>query len=170
MKRYLLPLLMMALFCIQSAASSPTPAGDEKEKVLEANQQFFKALNAVFNGETEPMKAIWTKNDDVTYMGPGGDVQVGWKAVLANWEYQASLNLGGEVHPEDVRVIMNDGLAVVQNLVKGQNIVNGEAREVSIRATQIFRNTKGGWKVVSVHTDVISFTGDGDEPIFIFRN
>lgn len=170
MKKYLLPLLMMAFISIQSTASTPTPTNQEKDKVLEANQQFFKALNAIFNGELKPMKAIWAKTDDVIYMGPDGDIQVGWKAVLANWEFQASLGLGGQVQPEDVTVIMNGGLAVVQNLVKGQNMVNGEAREVSIRATQVFRNTKNGWKVVSVHTDVISFTDDEDEPIFIFKN
>ena len=165
-----LPLLMMAIATFQSAAAIPTCEGDEARAVLEANRQFFKALNAIFAGELAPMKSVWAHTDDVIYMGPGGGTQVGWEQVLANWEYQASLNLGGEVNPENIHITMGTDIAIVQNRIKGQNIVNGEPQEISIRATQVFRKKKDGWKVVSVHTDTLSFTGEGDNPIFIFKN
>ena len=153
-----LPLVIIAITAFQSNPAIPTSGGDEKKAVLEANRQFFKALNAIFEGDPVPMKSVWAHTDDVIYMGPGGGTQVGWEQVLANWKYQASLNLGGEVNPENIHIIMGADIAIVQNLVKGRNMVNGEPQEVSIRATQAFRKQKDGWKVVSVHTDTLSFT------------
>ncbi|MCB0584514.1 MAG: nuclear transport factor 2 family protein [Phaeodactylibacter sp.] len=170
LKMIFLPLFILAIASFQSHASTPVPGDDEEKAVLEANQQFFKALNGIFDGQIEPMRSVWAHTDEVTYMGPGGGMQTGWKQVLSNWEYQASLNLGGEVHPEDIQVIMGDGMAVVQNIVKGQNTVNGEKQKVAIRATQVFRKRKEGWKVVSVHTDILDLNTEEGDPIFLFQN
>jgi hypothetical protein len=57
----------------------------------------------MFTGELQPMKEVWSHKDDVTYMGPGGGFRLGWKAVLADWEKQAALKLGGKVEPKDIR-------------------------------------------------------------------
>jgi hypothetical protein len=48
----------------------------------QAADRLYDALNAMFAGDLTPMKALWSHADDVTYMGPGGGLQVGWKQVL----------------------------------------------------------------------------------------
>ena len=66
----------------QSAAAS-----DAQEKaVIAAQERFYTALNALFGGDAGPMEDVWSHADDVTYMGPGGGMQVGWPAVSANWK------------------------------------------------------------------------------------
>ncbi|MEM7146790.1 MAG: nuclear transport factor 2 family protein [Verrucomicrobiota bacterium] len=130
----------------------------EEEAVLLANAEFYAALNAMFEGNLEPMKAVWSHADDVTYMGPGGGFQVGWTDVLKNWEGQAALKLGGEVEPDQIHVALSDSLAVVHNYEIGTNIADGDARvAVNIRATNVYRLEDGKWKMISHHTDLLPF-------------
>jgi ketosteroid isomerase-like protein len=128
----------------------------EEAEVREALEQFHAALNAIFTGEVTPMQAVWSHADDVTYMGPDGAYRMGWVEVLADWKAQAALNLGGSVAPDDVRTVAGRELAVVHNIVKGANVdVEGNSLDVSLRATVIFRQEDGAWKVIAVHTDLL---------------
>ncbi len=45
----------------------------------QAVEEFYGALNAMFEGELAPVQALWSHADDVTYMGPGGGIEIGWK-------------------------------------------------------------------------------------------
>jgi ketosteroid isomerase-like protein len=123
-----------------------------------ALQDFYAALNALFKGELEPMQRVWSHRDDVTYMGPGGGCQVGWKSVLAEWERQAALRLGGKVEPKEVQITVGSELAVVSNFEMGQNLTSGgKTQEVAIRATNLFRKEDGGWKMIGHHTDLLPY-------------
>lgn len=130
---------------------------DDHKAVMEANAQFYTALNAIFAGDLEPMKEVWSHQDDVTYMGPVGGFQKGWDEVLANWTYQAQQNLGGEVVPEDIHLITGPKIAVIHDMEKGTNVVDGETQVVSLRATNVFRKEKGKWKMVGHHTDLLPY-------------
>ena len=104
------------------------------------------------------MKEAWSHADDVTYMGPGGGFQVGWDQVLASWEEQAAMKLGGEVKPEGMRITLGRDIAVVHNYEMGKNIdADGKPQEVSIRATNLFRKEQGKWKMIGHHTDLLPF-------------
>jgi len=150
------------LWCVTLAtaivvASHPVRAAEDDEKaVREAAAQFYGALNTLFTGDVGPMKGVWSHADDVTYMGPTGGFQIGWPQVLANWEAQAAMKLGGEVRPEDMHITVGRDLAVTHNYEKGENQnVQGKAEKVSIRATNLFRKEEGKWKMIGHHTDLI---------------
>ncbi len=131
---------------------------EDEKAVIEAVAKFYAALNAMFAGDLGPMKEIWSHADDVTYMGPGGGFQVGWGQVLANWEAQAALKLGGEVRPEEMRITVGRDIAVVHNYEKGHNIdAAGKRETVSLRATNLFRKENGKWKMIGHHTDLLPF-------------
>ncbi|MEM0967362.1 MAG: nuclear transport factor 2 family protein [Verrucomicrobiota bacterium] len=139
-------------------ASATQIFADDEAAVREANAGFYEALNAMFTGDLEPMKEVWSHSDTVTYMGPDGGFQVGWPAVLADWEKQAAMKLGGTVQPDEVVITLGSDLAIAHNYEKGQNLdEEGKVVEVSIRATNIFRNESGVWKMVGHHTDTLSF-------------
>jgi ketosteroid isomerase-like protein len=115
-------------------------------------------LNAVFAGDLAPMKEVWSHADDITYMGPDGGFQKGWNQVLANWQKQASLSLGGKVEPSDIVMNVGKDIAVCHDLEKGQNKgKDGKALIVSIRATNIFRKEGDKWKMIGHHTDLLPF-------------
>ncbi len=144
--------LLVGILLVQSAAASE---GDELA-VRKAVDEFYLALNAMFQGELEPMTEIWSHADDVTYMGPTGGLQVGWQDVSKDWAAQAALNLGGEVHPKDLHITVGRDLASVSNVEVGENTgPNGEVIRVEIRATSLFRKEAGSWKMIGHHTDLL---------------
>lgn len=135
-----------------------TAVSAEKDEaaVRKAAGQFYKALNTLFKGDAGPMKEIWSHAEDVTYMGPVGGFQVGWSQVLASWEAQAALKLGGQVEATEMRITAGQDLAITHNYEKGENKgQDGKAQTVLIRATNIFRKEKGEWKMIGHHTDLL---------------
>lgn len=119
--------------------------------------QFYAALNAMFAGDVAPMTAVWSHRNDVTYMGPAGGFRVGWTQVLADWQAQAALKLGGKVEPQEMRITAGRELAVVSNIEAGQNVVDGKTQTVTIRATNVFRKERGQWKMIAHHTDLLPY-------------
>jgi ketosteroid isomerase-like protein len=137
-----------------NAAHAAQP--DEKA-VPQATAQFYTALNAMFEGKVEPMNAIWSHTEDVTYMGPDGKFIVGWDQISASWKRQAEMKLGGKVQPEAMHVTVGQDLAIVECLEVGENIVKGKPQTVSLRATNTFRKKDGQWKMIGHHTDLLPF-------------
>ncbi|MEX2304436.1 MAG: nuclear transport factor 2 family protein [Bryobacterales bacterium] len=141
----------------ESGNTAPAAAGDE-QAVRDATAKFYSALQVMFTGDASPMKDVWSHADDVTFMGPAGEIKRGWPAVLADWERQAALKLGGDVQPVDVQVMMGQDLAMTSGWERGQNVgADGKEEVVSIRATNVFRNEGGAWKMISHHTDLLPF-------------
>jgi ketosteroid isomerase-like protein len=123
--------------------------------INEAVDQFYKALKAIIAGDIEPMKEIWSHADDVTYLDPSGAFLVGWDDVLASWQKQADLNIGGDVHPENLHMIEVENLAVTHNFEIGTSHLRGGNEPVNIRVTNVFRKEDGRWKIISHHTDLM---------------
>lgn len=149
-----------ALALVGAATVSARDAGIDQANestVQAATDGFYAALNAMFTGDAEPFKELWSHADDVTFMGPDGSVNVGWDDVLANWEVQAGMKLGGEIRHELIMATVGEDLAVVQCREVGENIIDGKPIEVSLRATNIFRKENGAWKMISHQTDQLPF-------------
>lgn len=126
-----------------------------------AADQFYAALNAMFSGDPIPMKALWSHADDVTYMGPGGGLQVGWKQVLEILEGHAALKLGGKVHPEDLHMTVGEDVAAMHSVQSGELMnVDGKPQKLSLRSTSIFRKEAGAWKMIGHHTDLLPYIND----------
>ncbi|MGH8046624.1 MAG: YybH family protein, partial [Chthoniobacterales bacterium] len=149
-------LFLFALIASACVALQPARAATvaEKKAVLAAEVQFYSALNTMFTGDLGPMIKVWSHAADVTYMGPTGGFQVGWKKVLPVWKKQAAMKLGGTVKPEQIHMVVGSSIAVVQNYETGKNTnANGKTVKISIRATNVFRNENGKWKMIAHHTD-----------------
>jgi len=131
----------------------------DHDDIAAAAAGFYAALNALFEGELAPMVEVWSHADDVTYMGPDGGFQVGWKAVLADWEKQAAMKLGGRVEPDAMRITKVGDLAVTHNYERGENVNTGGGApgSVSIRATNLFRKENGRWKMIGHHADPLPY-------------
>jgi ketosteroid isomerase-like protein len=144
----------MAAWCVNSSCVF----ADDAKAVEQAAGRFYASLNALFAGNFAPMDKVWSHADDVTYMGPAGGFQVGWKQVRANWEAQAAKKLGGKVEPRDTRITVGKDLAIVQCYEVGNNLnAQGQRVKVSIRATNIFRKENGQWKMIGHQTDLLPF-------------
>jgi len=148
-----LSIIALAAACFVAASSAQS--ADDTAAVEQASTKFYAALNSMFTGDLSPMIDVWSHADDVTYMGPAGGMEVGWDQVLAKWESQAAMKLGGKVEPTQMHITVGQNLAITQNYEKGQNTVDGQPMIVSIRATNVFRKENGTWKMIGHHTDLL---------------
>jgi ketosteroid isomerase-like protein len=150
--------ILMVMITVSMMTDTTLALDAEEKAVRNSVKQFYAALNVMFTGDLGPMKAVWSHAKDVTYMGPGGGFRIGWAQVLADWETQAAMKLGGKVEPGDMHIMVGQELAVVQNYEKGENTnVEGKTQRVSIRATNLFRKEDGKWKMIGHHTDLLPY-------------
>lgn len=136
---------------VARAAQSDEPA------VRQATADFYAALNTMFEGNIEPMQAVWSHADDVSYMGPDGKFTIGWDQVFADWQSQAARKLGGEIRAEQIHITVGQDLATVECREVGENLVDGKPTKVTLRATNVFRKENGQWKMIGHHTDLLPF-------------
>lgn len=129
----------------------------EEQAVQAANDTFYQATNDMFKGDLSLMKAVWSHEEDVIYMSPDGKYLEGWDQVLADWQTQADLMLGGTLRTTHSRITVGEDYAFTHSIEVGENEFDGKKVEVSIRATKVFRKEAGGWKLVSLHTDLLPF-------------
>ena len=150
-----IPLLILTVLFFNTSVFA---AENDKEAIENADKYFYTALNQMFTGDLDQMKVIWSHANDVTYMGPGGEFNIGWEKVLKTWKKQAAMKLGGKVEPADTQITMGRDMAVVNCYEKGENSdTNGNVQKVSIRATNVFRKEGGKWKMIGHHTDLLSY-------------
>lgn len=126
-----------------------------EQELLDANDSFYAALNAMFTGNIEPMNAIWSHTDNITNMGPFGGRLTGWEAVGAEFKKEAGMYLGGIVVCKDVHVYAGTDIGYTVCIEEGENMsAEGKPVMVNHRATNIFHLENGKWKLVHHQTDL----------------
>lgn len=145
-------LLLVGLLAL--APRSASAAESEEQAVRRAVDGFYTSLNAMFQGDPKPAKAVWAHGDDVTFLGADGKFNVGWEQTYASWEKMAALKMGGQVRPTRVQVNLGQNLAVAHSYVTGAYEPGQQAEKVELRATSIFRKEAGSWKMIGHHADI----------------
>lgn len=117
----------------------------------------YEALNVLFTGDTGPMKAAWSHTDDISYMGPDGLYLIGWEKIEAMWDQIGALKLGGRVNPTQMNTVVGTDLALLTCVESGENEVDSQAEQVSIRSSTVFRKEGTVWKVIAHQTDLLPY-------------
>ncbi|WP_434053165.1 MAG: nuclear transport factor 2 family protein [Roseibium sp.] len=125
----------------------------DKEEVREASRAFYAALNSTFNKDATPMRDIWLHSPEVTAMRPNGGREVGWDSLWEAWQHVADVFSGGKVELTEQVIVTDGNFAYEIGLEIGTFYPGGETVEVAHRATNIYRRSAEGWKVVHHHTD-----------------
>jgi hypothetical protein len=129
----------------------------DQDGVAAATEAWYAALNAMFEGNGQPMKDAWSHAQDVTYMGPAGDYVVGWSAIEEVWDAQTAQKLGGHVTPKRVNTIVSRDMALINCIETGQNEIGGKTEVVEIRSSTTFRLEDGRWKAIAHQTDMLAY-------------
>ena len=151
-------ILLILVFVVAacSTMSSSVASDNEEEAVRKALDGFYASLNAMFTGDAEAAKAVWSHSDDIAYMGADGGYQVGWKAMYKDWKDQAKLKIGGKVKHKNVHVNVGKDIAVTHQLVQSVDTdKSGVNKHAALRASSVFRKEDGKWKMIGHHVDVI---------------
>ncbi len=122
------------------------------ESLRQSSDMFYEALGAVLVGEVDPMLELLSSADDATYLGPMGEVIVGWDAIRDAWIAQAQTELGGRVTPFDRHYSVTGSIGIVVGWEKGE-LHRGMPGEVNIRATSTYRLEDGAVKMIGHQTD-----------------
>jgi ketosteroid isomerase-like protein len=120
-------------------------------------RQLARALTAVANGDSEPMKALCSHTDAISQCGFWGGVEHGWAEVSERWDWVAAQFLPGPgVVTSETSFLTATGemaYGVFIERWRGHFTSRSEPTETMIRATLIFRRENGSWKAVHRHDD-----------------
>ena len=97
-------------------------------------------------GNPGPVAAIFSRSDDLIYMGGEGTYAIGFDSAMTNWRAQAEKSLGGHATPSDIRVVMSGDMAaagLVSHATVGPRTA-ARARSGSGTATSSARRATNG--------------------------
>jgi len=126
----------------------PWIANDEREAVRQANDRFYRALEALDLAE---MERVWLPASRAYCVHPGWDSLVGWPAIRGSFEQIIAGTSWIRVTPTGVRVEVIGDVAV---LTCAENITAKSAEDVGLavaQATNLFRRTPEGWRLFHHH-------------------
>jgi ketosteroid isomerase-like protein len=121
----------------------------------DAEAQFYEALR---EGDLERVMAVWSDDEEIFCVHPGGARVVGPRAVRATFE-AIFANGTLDVHPEHVQRVQAMGSAVHSVLERIDVVTADGLRSGWIVATNVYVKTAQGWRLVAHHAS----TGAADE-------
>jgi ketosteroid isomerase-like protein len=113
----------------------------------EIEQQFYEALQ---RGDIERLMALWSDEEEISCVHPGGPRVVGAGAIRAAFE---AIFANGAVNaqPEKVRRLQSHGCAVHSVLEHVQIMTAEGPQSAWVVATNVYIPTALGWRLVSHH-------------------
>lgn len=118
------------------------------DSVRAVNESFYAALEG---HDLVGMSGVWLHEDWIHCVHPGGEALRGWPTVRSSWE-QIFVRAGWmRVTPTSVEIRIDGDLAIV---VCCENITAQQESEVRVAvalATNLYRRTPGGWRMVHHH-------------------
>ena len=120
--------------------------------------QFYEALR---EADIQKLMAVWSDDDDIVCVHPGGRRAIGAGAIRASFE--AIFERGGiPVQPGEVRRTRSLD-AAVHNLVETVAIQSSEgAQSGYVIATNVYIKTAQGWRMVAHHASAGSGSETGE--------
>jgi ketosteroid isomerase-like protein len=113
----------------------------------EIEAQFYEALQ---NGDVERLMAVWSDDDEIVCVHPGGPRVVGVAAIRASFE-AIFANGAIPVRPEEVRRVESAGCAV-HNVLERVDIATADGPQSAwVAATNVYLKTAQGWRLVVHH-------------------
>jgi uncharacterized protein (TIGR02246 family) len=123
----------------------PKPAPPSSPDDIEA--QFYKALQ---RGDIERLMQVWSDDDDISCVHPGGPRLVGTAAIRTAFD---SMFAHGaiDVHPEKVRRLQTHACAV-HSVLERVRVTGPEGEQSAwVVATNVYVKTAQGWRLVAHH-------------------
>lgn len=124
----------------------------------EIEQQFYDALQSA---DIERLMAVWSDDDDIACVHPGGARLVGAAAIRASFE--AMLAQGGlDITLQHIRSVETHSSAV-HSVVECLRVKTPDGmHEAFVVATNVYLHTAQGWRLVAHHASPSAPRDEGD--------
>jgi ketosteroid isomerase-like protein len=129
--------------------------------VHKASDQFYTALNRLFNGNADFMDGIWSHSPNVTALHAIGGRVVGWDDVRESYQDVAQIAEEGQVKLDDQIIQVSGDFAYEVGVEHGQATFAGYQVALDYRVTNIYHCDAGCWKIIHRHTDTSPAMLDG---------
>lgn len=113
----------------------------------EIEQEFYEALQ---NADIERLMAVWSDDDDIVCVHPGGPRVVGPAAIRATFDSIFG-NGAVDARPEKVRRLHSHACAVHSVLEHVRVMTEEGPRDGWVVATNVYLKTAQGWRLVAHH-------------------
>jgi ketosteroid isomerase-like protein len=126
------------------AHSRPTPPLASPDEIA---QQFYEALQ---RGDIERLMAVWSDDDEISCVHPGGPRVVGAAAIRSAFE-AVFANGAVNARPEKVRRLQTHASAVHSVLEHIQLMTAEGPQSAWVVATNVYLKGAQGWRLVAHH-------------------
>jgi len=113
----------------------------------EIEHQFYEALQS---GDLEKLMAVWSDDDDIVCVHPGGPRLIGAAAIRASFELLFA-NGAVAAQPEKVRRVLTPSSAVHNVLEQVQVMGDDGPQAAWVIATNVYLKGERGWRMVCHH-------------------
>ncbi|HTU37121.1 MAG TPA: nuclear transport factor 2 family protein [Acidimicrobiales bacterium] len=134
----------------------PTQESASMRELRDFVDRCHAAITQQSQGHPEPFLELWSHADDVTIMAAIGGYQVGFEAVCDLLTAASKTQQFDGWRAENLATVLDDGLAFTVELEYYSHTVDGEDKGMTLRATQIYRQEDGDWRVIHRHGDVLT--------------
>jgi ketosteroid isomerase-like protein len=128
---------------------------DRDEFLSWIERSLYAAELALHNGDPEPRRALWSRNEPVSVLGA-------WRNAHGQQEVDDLFAALGESFSDcrsySFELLAYDvvgDMAYTAGLEHTSASVNGQERTYTLRATQVYRREDGAWRVAHRHGDTI---------------
>ena len=138
-----------------------------EEELRQVVAQLHVATNRLQQGDSGPMKELYSHRDDATLLGALGGRLRGWAEIGPRYDSTAALFKGGRVTHENVTTWATPDLAYTVDVERHQGYLAGqpELQSFAYRVTHVFRSEDDGWKIVHRHADPLVPVQEADSLI-----
>lgn len=119
----------------------------DAQSAEQAEAAFYAAFE---NGDLEAMARIWARSDDIVCVHPHGPQLVGYEQIIQSWQNILDNTAGFRI---DVHLVnqFDDGEMAVRFVNETLINENSEAAPVTVLATNAYRRTESGWRIILHH-------------------
>lgn len=130
----------------------------EDEGLQQVVETLYATFDAFGEGNTGPLSALWSRDDDVTIFGGFGAYERGWAAVGPRLDWAASRFSGVRMTYEPLGAGSSGDVGYAIGLERGEARLAGQdiSSSLVLRVTHLFRREDGEWKIIHRHADPIT--------------
>jgi ketosteroid isomerase-like protein len=126
----------------------------------EAEAAFYEALEA---GDLEAMMAVWSEDDEIVCVHPGGGRLTGYATVREAW--RRIFEGGGRLKVQLLALSTVHGpFAAVHSVVEQIGVVGEKHLAAPVVATNVYTRGALGWRMIVHHASPVPPTSIGDAP------
>lgn len=141
---------------------------NDRDRPAAVIERSHRAWGDFVKGDSEPAKALFSRQADVSLGNPFGPFVRGWEQAAETMERAASLYRDGESESfEAIASYVTSDLACFVEVERYRTKVGGssETTPVALRVTSILRRENDEWKIVHRHADPITTARSADSVI-----